>query len=141
MALAVMWAAARQAASAAAARRLRAAGPVGGAGMAGSGSGFSMRARTSRVLQQRHAHDLARPRRGGLGAEAAVLDEHAHGVARLVGRREGDEPGVVAVFPGAVGAVRAVAAGVGWAWAVPVLPAIIDRARGRAWPPRRPCRW
>jgi len=42
--------------------------------------------------------------------EAAVLDQHAHGVARIVVGSEGDEPGMVASGPGAGGAMLADAA-------------------------------
>ena len=54
---------------------------------AGPGSGLAEQV----VLEH-----LARDRRGGLRAEAAVLDQHGERDLRLVGGRVGDEPGVVA---------------------------------------------
>ncbi len=55
--------------------------------LVGSGAGPLDAGADLGVLQQRHAHHLAGPgRAGGGAAQAAVLDDHRHGVARVVDR-------------------------------------------------------
>src|SRR5690348_10502831 len=47
-------------------------------------------------IEQVRVHHLARDGRGERRTEAAVLHDHRHGDARTLGRRERDEPRVVA---------------------------------------------
>ena len=59
------------------------------------------------LLVEQIGHRIADDRRRGRGAEAAMLDDAADRVARLVGGREGDEQGVVAQRPVALVPARA----------------------------------
>ena len=52
------------------------------------------------VLVEQIGHDVAHQRRGGAGAEPAMLDERGDGIARCPDRREGDEVRMVAHPPG-----------------------------------------
>ena len=71
-------------------------GAVPGGFAAGSRRGRGRGVAGLQARQQVGVHDLARDGRGGAGAEAAVLHQHGHRDLRIFGRREGDEPRVVA---------------------------------------------
>src|SRR5712672_2982169 len=48
------------------------------------------------LAEQKIVEHCARDRRRGAGTEAAVLDDHRERDLRILHRREGDEPGMVA---------------------------------------------
>ena len=80
---------------------------------------------------------LAGDRRRGAGAEAAVLLQHRDRDARLLGRCEGDEPGVVAqALVDRVFALYFSFCATVNTCAVPVLPANDVGGPSRRWPPR-----